>query len=662
MRKVLLILFMFVLIPLVSIFKGCVFSSQEFAITKVESINGSYTLSHEKAKDGEDVTITTIAQDGYKFDYALVNNKKITTNKFDMPNENATVEVFFTPITYYVEYIKDDTMVFERPQEKSFTVETEIENLGSLRKNGYKFEGFFKDEFLQIPITKIEVGTIGNVKVYPKFTLETYTVIYHIDDKTSNEQNPLTFTILDNDKILSNPTKEGYEFRGWYNNESFSGNKISKITKGSYGNINLYPKFITNKRDENGFKLIESKLDFETIFIEEFNENEKYKLLTDIDMGTRSWKPETFRGEFDGNNHTISNINLKSNSIYSSFHYGMFEYLDGAIIKNLKISYNINLTLNVSTDSAVGVGGLVGFVLDNSYNTIENVDVVSGNIQVSTSKGVNIGGLLGIANDNTKINKCSVNNVSIVVTNSHDSVNVGGISSKFGEITNSCVKLENSNFEINNTAKNSDVSVNLAGIMALGNKSKIQNCYISQKGTSNFKVYQASSGATINIAGILSDTIYNNTTTDCCYAQLREIEFSKKSVAKNCDINVSGISCAGQVSNCFLARSRKTGEANDTYDFNTKQNEKFFNFYNDTYNNYKIALICFNQNVENSFVEYSDFFHNGLILPTSEIYDYSRVYNNDLFKSIAEINDILSDYWNLNSWRYINSNIPPVLK
>jgi len=97
MKKVLLILLMFLLIPFVSIFTGC--SSQEFTITQIESINGSYTLSHEKAKNGEDITITAVAQEGYIFDYALVNDKKITTNKFDMPNEDATVKVFFIPIS-----------------------------------------------------------------------------------------------------------------------------------------------------------------------------------------------------------------------------------------------------------------------------------------------------------------------------------------------------------------------------------------------------------------------------------------------------------------------------------------------------------------------------------------------------------------------------------
>ena len=52
---------MYLLIPLVSAFTGCAFGSQEFTITKIESINGTYSLSHEKAKDGEDITITTIA-------------------------------------------------------------------------------------------------------------------------------------------------------------------------------------------------------------------------------------------------------------------------------------------------------------------------------------------------------------------------------------------------------------------------------------------------------------------------------------------------------------------------------------------------------------------------------------------------------------------------
>lgn len=81
--------------------------------------------------------------------------------------------------------------------------------------------------------------------------------------------------------------------------------KITHINT-SYSKYNLYPKFISNKRDSNGYRLIESQLDFEVIFIEQYDKYEKYKLMTDIDFSNIKWTPKEFCGEFNGGNKTIS--------------------------------------------------------------------------------------------------------------------------------------------------------------------------------------------------------------------------------------------------------------------------------------------------------------------------------------------------------------------
>src|SRR5690606_19710122 len=43
--------------------------------------------------------------------------------------------------------------------------------------------------------------------------------------------------------VLHEPTKEGHSFDGWYRDADFSGERITEIKKGSYGNISLYAKF-----------------------------------------------------------------------------------------------------------------------------------------------------------------------------------------------------------------------------------------------------------------------------------------------------------------------------------------------------------------------------------------------------------------------------------
>lgn len=115
------------------------------------------------------------------------------------------------------------------------------------------------------------------------------------------------------------------------------------------------------------------------------------KLTADIDLAGENWNPigsmagdhGSFRGIFDGGNHTISNLNVQT----TGNGLGLFARTTGnAVIKNLTLD---NVTVK-STDNSSYVGGLVG----NSYEStkIENVHV-TGDIDIS-GRGY-IGGISG---------------------------------------------------------------------------------------------------------------------------------------------------------------------------------------------------------------------------------------------------------------------------
>jgi len=116
-----------------------------------------------------------------------------------------------------------------------------------------------------------------------------------------------------------------------------------------------------------------------------------FKLTDDIDLAGINWNPigtmsgdhGSFKGVFDGDNHTISNLNVQQ----AGNGLGLFARTAGnAVIKNLKLH---NVTVK-STDNSNYVGGVVG----NSYAStkIENVHV-TGNIDIS-GRGY-IGGISG---------------------------------------------------------------------------------------------------------------------------------------------------------------------------------------------------------------------------------------------------------------------------
>lgn len=649
MKKKLVISLLMFLIPLSALIYGCSMG-EKYAITTQESENGSYTCSHTEATKDTDVTIVCTPNPGYRFEYAMINSKKIYSTKFDMPDEAVTIQVFFTTITYNINYVKDSTMFFERSQPTSYTVEDEISPIGTLVKHGYVFEGWFTNSSLseEYRIEEIPLGSTGDIYLYPKFSVKTNTITYHIDSNTTNEGNPSTYTVLDNTIVLKNPVKTDYEFKGWYSNESFTGTAITQITAGSFSNYNLYPKFVSNKRDSNGYRLLETKLDFDTIFVEEFIETEKYKLCTNIDLGESNyWTPLKFSGCFDGGNYTISNINIKYSGSYRSNHYGFFSELNGATVQNVKLSYNINTTFKDNSYSTIrGIGGVAGSVVDGTTNTIKNIQVLTNStIQVSTTSAINIGGIIGIANDKTTISDCYVKNLGILVSSSLYTVNVAGISGQCGKVSECKVVLDNTNFEVTNAAKNSSY-VNVAGIMAQANKSTIKNCYLRQKGDSIFKIKQTNSNSRNAIAGILTETL-STSTIDCCYARITYFQFEKNSSLSNLTVDMAGLVCEGHVSNSFVSLGTSTYE----YNFNTTINGSGYTYGVDTKNTHNIAIVSIPTPIENCYAESADAYSNGNRLSDSYIYDTVRL----TYLSLADIKTAISDDWDTTYWNLSQS-------
>ena len=71
-------------------------------------------------------------------------------------------------------------------------------------------------------------------------TINTYTITYNLDGGTNDSANPATYTVEDT-ITLQNPSKDGYNFLGWYTDAGFA-TPITTIS-GSTGNLVLYAKW-----------------------------------------------------------------------------------------------------------------------------------------------------------------------------------------------------------------------------------------------------------------------------------------------------------------------------------------------------------------------------------------------------------------------------------
>lgn len=176
------------------------------------------------------------------------------------------------------------------------------------------------------------------------------------------------------------------------------------------------------------------------------------KLTADINLDNKAWTPigdlsayaaTTFMGVFDGDGHTIYNLNV-SDTTSGTAAAGLFGTAAGTI-KNLTLK-------NVKVTSAHYAGAIVGYAhWDGSATTIENCKVIGGTITASPEligneydNGDKAGGIIGYANVTT-VKNCSVKNVTV-----NGYRDLGGV-----------VGYANSNATvINNTIENVKIRVN----------------------------------------------------------------------------------------------------------------------------------------------------------------------------------------------------------
>lgn len=131
------------------------------------------------------------------------------------------------------------------------------------------------------------------------------------------------------------------------------------------------------------------------------NDNVYFKQVDDIDLGSfpwntgEGWQPIgpnfnlSFRGYYDGNYHTISNLTIRRPEANNQ---GLFGVIVSAGIKNLQLK-------DVDISGLNFVGGLVGVCRQSSLYQISVSGAISGRD--------NVGGLSGINQMQSEIDKCS---------------------------------------------------------------------------------------------------------------------------------------------------------------------------------------------------------------------------------------------------------------
>lgn len=168
----------------------------------------------------------------------------------------------WTPIKYFVEYHttlnnKDEVLgIIECIYDQSFDI---VDKFKSYK--GHTFVGWSRNaggttvveqddanniEFYLLESYKITVKNLTSkendtIKLYDVWYTNKYAINYYTYNGTISGQ-ANSYTINDN-VILPESTRKGWIFQGWYDNSSFSGSKVTSISKGTIGNKSFYAKW-----------------------------------------------------------------------------------------------------------------------------------------------------------------------------------------------------------------------------------------------------------------------------------------------------------------------------------------------------------------------------------------------------------------------------------
>ena len=203
----------------------------------VKYLNDGNVLKEIEVKKGDKVSNETVSKNGYEFAGWYLNDAQFDFNT--AVQEDLTLVAKYNIINYSVKYelnggINNPLNVI------SYNIEDEVV-LNEPSKDGYSFTGWYTDENYTNSIQKITKGTTGDLTLYAKFNQLTYDISYNCDGSDNSIKNPSKYTI-DDEIELSAPSKNGYNFIGWYTDQEYT-NEITKINKGTTGNLSLYAKF-----------------------------------------------------------------------------------------------------------------------------------------------------------------------------------------------------------------------------------------------------------------------------------------------------------------------------------------------------------------------------------------------------------------------------------
>ncbi len=205
------------------------------------SVSGGGTYEY-----GSQVTLTATPNGDNTFKGWYIDGESVSNDNpyvFNIGSSDLLIEGKFVGTLYTISFVTNggdpiDDLVAESGEKISVHP----------NRTGYSFVGWYTDSSLFLT-SYFELGDTMpsfNGTLYAKWSLINYTIIYHLDVRTTNNSaNPATYNVISETITLQNPSVSYGTFDGWYTDAEFN-HPITQIVKGSTGNLDLYAKATAN--------------------------------------------------------------------------------------------------------------------------------------------------------------------------------------------------------------------------------------------------------------------------------------------------------------------------------------------------------------------------------------------------------------------------------
>lgn len=198
-------------------------------ITMIDHINQTKKTEYQFMFEVN--ALETLNNEHYDFDGWLNHNKVVDSVAFPLVNEE--YYAIWAPKTYSIDYnTEEDVMIVNPINEYQYDEINEI-ILPEAVKDHYVFKGWkLNDEV----IFSLPASFDQDITLVPVFEAESYNIAYDLNNGVlTNYIDSYTYGTKPE---LSSPTKTGYSFTGWYEDEKCT--TPFEFTESTYGDIKLY--------------------------------------------------------------------------------------------------------------------------------------------------------------------------------------------------------------------------------------------------------------------------------------------------------------------------------------------------------------------------------------------------------------------------------------